>query len=316
MKKNPMMNADARAEGRVSGDEGHSVASSTPPLPPHPSPLSDSFAFFGTPPLACDILDALADDGYAPAVIVTMPDKPQGRGMEMRATAVGAWGDAHGIEVLKPERLDAAFIDAMRERGIGFAIVVAYGKIVPPTLLDAFPRGMWNIHYSLLPRWRGATPVESAILAGDSETGVAIQRMVFALDAGPIAALETTRIEDTETTPVLRSRLNAIAARLLVSIVPQIADGSITVSEQDASTATRCGKMTKEDGDITHDDDTTRWRKFRAYTPWPGTYLFADRGGKTIRVKVNAAHHERGRFVIDTVTPEGKREMPYADFLR
>jgi methionyl-tRNA formyltransferase len=273
------------------------------------------FAFFGTPALACDILDALAAAGYVPELIVTMPDRPQGRGMQMQQSAVGGWGADRGIEVLKPEKLDDACVAGIRERGIPFAIVVAYGKIVPQTLLDAFPLGMWNIHYSLLPRWRGATPVESAILSGDSETGVAIQRMVYALDAGPIAALERTKIADDETAPALRTRLNAIAAELLVRIMPDLAAGNIALLEQDVAGATRCGKMEKSDGDITHDDDATRSRKYRAYFAWPGTFFFADRGGKTIRVKVNAAHFDHGRFVIDTATPEGKSAMPYATLL-
>jgi methionyl-tRNA formyltransferase len=97
--------------------------------------------------------------------------------------------------------------------------------------------------------------------------------------------------------------------------MPDIANGTIALTEQDATGATRCGKMEKADGDITHDDDTTRGRKFRAYFAWPGTFFFAERGGKTLRVKIVAAHSERGKFVIDTVTPEGKGAMPYAAFL-
>lgn len=273
------------------------------------------FAFFGTPSLACDILDALEAAGYVPSLIVTMPDRPQGRGMQLQGSPVGAWAAARSIEVLKPEKLDPESVAAIAAHGLPFAIVVAYGKIVPQTLLDSFEGGMWNIHYSLLPRWRGATPVESAILAGDAETGVAIQRMVFALDAGPIAALETTPISDDETAPALRARLNAIAARLLVDLFPRLGEGSATLTEQDPTGATRCGKMDKTDGDITYDDDLTRFRKFRAYFAWPGTYLFAERGGKTLRVKIVAAHFERGKFVIDTVTPEGKGSMPMRTFL-
>lgn len=277
--------------------------------------MEERFAFFGTPALACDILDSLEAAGQVPAYIVSMPDRAQGRGMVVQPSPVAAWGAARGIEVLKPEKLDEAMIAGMAARGVSFAIVVAYGKIVPQGLLDTYPRGMWNIHYSLLPRFRGATPVESAILAGDTETGVAIQRMVFALDAGPLITLEKTAIGADETAPALRARLNAIAARLLVEVFPQIASGEVVLAEQDASQATRCGKMEKSDGDISHDDDTTRSRKYRAYFSWPGTYFFAERGGKTLRVKVAAAHAERGRFVIDTVVPEGKGAMPYRDFL-
>jgi methionyl-tRNA formyltransferase len=273
------------------------------------------FAFFGTPSLACDILDALEASGYVPAVIVTMPDRPQGRGMIVLASPVGAWAAERSIAVMKPEKLDDAFIAQLKALDIPLAIVVAYGTIVPQTLLDTFPRGMWNIHYSLLPRWRGATPVESAILAGDAQTGVAIQRMVFALDAGPIVSQKSLAIDDEETAPALRERLNAMAAEMLVEIFPTLVSGEPTLMEQDATAATRCGKMEKADGDITDDDDTTRWRKYRAYFAWPGTYYFSERGGKTLRVKVVAAHFDGGRFVVDTVVPEGKGAMPYSAFV-
>jgi methionyl-tRNA formyltransferase len=273
------------------------------------------FAFFGTPALACEILDELEGAGYTPSLVVTMPDRPQGRGMQVHESAVGAWARARGIETLKPEKLDEACIAALAAHDIPLAIVVAYGKIVPQAVLDSFSRGMWNIHYSLLPRFRGATPVESAILAGDTETGVAIQRMVFALDAGPIVALESTAIDASETAPALRGRLNAIAKKLLVQIFPQLVSGEVSLTEQDATQATRCGKMQKTDGDISSDDDITRWRKYRAYYAWPGTYFFAERGGRTIRVKILEAHWEREKFVIDVVTPEGKGAMPFATFL-
>lgn len=276
----------------------------------------NTFAFFGTPALACEILDALLASGHTPTLIVTMPDRPQGRGMVMTPSPVATWAAAHHIETLKPEKLDDEFVANLRARGISLAVVVAYGKIVPQSMLDSFERGMWNIHYSLLPRWRGATPVESAILAGDTETGVCIQRMVYALDAGPIAAIERTPIAPSETTPELRARLNATAARLLVSLFPALKDGSVTLTEQDATHATRCGKMVKEDGDITDDNDATRLRKYRAYAVWPRTYFYTERAGARIRVKVAAAHGESERFVIDRVVPEGRREMSYADFLR
>lgn len=273
------------------------------------------FAFFGTPALANEILDVLETAGYTPALIVTMPDRPQGRGMDMRETAVAAWGRERGIEVLKPEKLDDAFIADFKSRNLSLSIVVAYGKILPQALLDVAP--MYNIHYSLLPRWRGATPVESAILAGDTETGVAIQRIVYKLDAGAIVALDRTRISDTETTPELRTRLNTIAAHSLVALMPRLADNSVEATEQDESHATHCGKMSKEDGAISLSDvGIENYRKFRAYVPWPGIFTFFERNGKTIRTIITKCHMEGSKFVIDAVKPEGKDEMPYKDFLQ
>ncbi|MFZ2887325.1 MAG: methionyl-tRNA formyltransferase, partial [Minisyncoccia bacterium] len=273
------------------------------------------FAYFGTPMLAVDILNALGAAQFAPSLVVTVPDRPKGRGMEMTETAVATWARERGIEVLKPEKLDAAFIEHFAKRDISFSIVVAYGKIVPQALLDEAP--MYNIHYSLLPRWRGATPVESAILAGDKETGVALQKMVYELDAGAVVAVEKTEIGDGETTQVLRARLNAIAATLLVSTMPILAEGSPPLQEQDAAQATRAIKMTKEEGllDLS-DDGIQNYRKFRAYFGWPGTYAFFERGGKRIRGIITKAHFDGAKFVIDSIKPEGKGEMPYADFLR
>lgn len=273
------------------------------------------FVFFGTPVLAVEILDALEAAGYVPSLIVTMPDRPQGRGMDMRETPVATWGRERGIEVVKPEKLDALFISDFAARDIAFSIVVAYGKILPQVLLDIAP--MYNIHYSLLPRWRGATPVESAILAGDAETGVAIQRIVFKLDAGPLVAVEKTPIGEIETAPELRARLNAIAAKKLVEIFPQLSVKEMKHAEQDETAATFCGKIAKEDGLINlSESGVEHYRKFRAYFGWPGIYAFFERNGKQIRTIITKCHMYAGKFVIDTVKPEGKSEMPYADFER
>jgi len=273
------------------------------------------YAFFGTPALCIEVLDALVAAGYLPSLIVTMPDRPQGRGMEMKETAVAVWARVRGIEVVKPEKLDAAFIEDFARRGLAYSIVVAYGKILPQALLDVAP--MYNIHYSLLPRWRGATPVESTILAGDAETGVAIQRIVFKLDAGPLVAVEKTAIGDDETAPDLRARLNTIAAQKLVEIFPSLSARDVELQEQDETAATHCGKISKEDGLVDlSDDGIQNYRKFRAYFGWPGVYTFFERGGKRIRTIITKCHMEGSKLVIDSVKPEGKGEMPYADFVR
>ena len=276
---------------------------------------ANPFAFFGTPALAVDILERLEKVGHIPKVIVTMPDRQRGRGMEMQESAVATWGRERGIPVLKPERLDSEFISHFSSLDVRFSIVVAYGKILPQALLDSVP--MYNIHYSLLPRWRGATPVESAILAGDAETGVAIQRIVHKLDAGPLVALEKTAVSKDETAPALRARLNTIAAELLVRIFLELSAGSLAETAQDESVVTHCGKISKEDGHVNLSDSAESLdRKFRAYFGWPGIYTFFERSGKRIRTIITHAHREGDRFVIQTIKPEGKGEMPYEDFLR
>lgn len=275
------------------------------------------FAFFGTPQLAVEILDELAAAGYIPSLVVTMPDRAKGRGLGTAETPVAGWAREHGIETLKPEKLDAEFLYKLQptDYKLSFAIVVAYGKILPQALLETAP--MYNIHYSLLPRWRGATPVESAILAGDSETGVAIQKIVYELDAGPLVAVEKTAIGADEAAPALRARLNGIAKKLLVNIMPALASGDISLTEQEGAQATLCGKISKEDGLINLADDAEEnYRKFRAYLGWPGIYTYFERNGKKIRTIIIKAHLEGKKFIVDTVKPEGKGEMLYADFLR
>ena len=273
------------------------------------------FAFFGTPALAVEILDELASAGYIPSLVVTMPDRAKGRGMTLQETPVAAWARERGIETLKPETLDSDFIYKLQTKNYKLSIVVAYGKILPQALLDVAP--MYNIHYSLLPRWRGATPVESAILAGDTETGVAIQKIVYELDAGSLVALEKREIGGFYAAPAVGARLNGIAKKLLVGIMSRLASGDIELTEQNSADATFCGKISKEDGLIDLAGNAgENYRKFRAYFGWPGIYTFFERNRKRIRTIITAAHLEGTKFVIDTVKPEGKSEMPYADFLR
>lgn len=274
-------------------------------------------AFFGTPEVALPFLDALAQAGMPPALVVTAPDKPAGRGLSLTPPPVAQWAAEHSAPLMQPERIDDAFMTDIAGQGPwDVFIVVAYGVILPQSLIELPACKTLNVHFSLLPRWRGASPVESAILAGDTETGCAIQIMQPKLDTGPIIALEKTPIGPDETAPELRARLATLSARLLVDSLPSYIAGTLAGTPQDDARMTYAKKMKKEDGDITHDDDAAKWRKFRAYFQWPGTYFFARRADRQLRVKVAAAHDENGRFVIDRVVPEGKKEMPYADFLR
>lgn len=282
-----------------------------------PKKSKADYAFFGTPELAASILDALAAADHVPQVIVTTPDKPQGRGLKTEPTPVKAWALEHGVPVLQPEKLDDAIREELASYVIDLCVVVAYGKIIPQSILDVPRLGMFNVHYSLLPRWRGATPVESAILSGDAETGVSIQKMVFELDAGPVVAERRTKIDPNETAPDLRLRLNEIAKELLPATIDEIVEERATYREQDKSNITKCGKIQKNDGLILlSDDGIVNYRKFRAYYGWPGIFAYFDRNGKQIRGIITRARMERDAFVIENIKPEGKKEMPYADFLR
>jgi len=275
------------------------------------------YVFFGTPEVARTFLDALQGAGMPPALIVSAPEKPAGRGLMLTPPPVAQWAHEHGTELLQPGKVDQDFMDSLQARGPwDVFIVVAYGMLLPQALIDMPKHGTLNVHFSLLPRWRGASPVESAILAGDTETGAAIQIMRLKLDTGPVIALEETPIYSEETAPQLRARLGIIGANLLAQKLPQYLAGGLPLYEQDESFATYARKIKKEDGDITHDDDVVRWRKYRAYAQWPGIYLFAEKKSSLVRVKVMRARYENDTFVIERVVPEGKKEMDYEVFLR
>ena len=275
------------------------------------------FAYFGTPYVARDTLALLASRGYSPAVVVTSPDAPRGRGMQLQPSETKEWALAHDLPVLTPERLDPHALEEIRSYGCDLAIVVAYGKIFPAPMFDLFPRGIVNIHYSLLPKYRGASPVEAALLHGDTVTGVAIQRMALALDAGDVIATRETAIGPEETTKELRARLIEEGADLLASLMPALFAGTAPATPQDESLATYCGRIQKEDGLLDLSADAREnWNKYRAYAESPGTYFFYERNGKRIRVKIRSARFENDTFVPDRIVPEGEKEMSYADFVR
>src|SRR3989344_2104735 len=267
------------------------------------------FAYFGTPKVASDTLAILIERGFIPAIVVTSPDAPRGRGLALTPSETKTLALAHEIPVMTPEKLNAETIAAIGSLGCDYAVVVAYGKIFPEELINVFPRGVLNVHYSLLPKYRGATPLETALLAGERETGVTVQKMVKELDAGDILAQETTEIARDETARELRPRLISVGANLLVNTLPAYVQGDVTPIVQDASCASRTYKIKKEDGLISLDaSGDENWNKYRAYADSIGTYFF-ERGK---RVKIIKASMKNGKFVIERVIPEGKREMFYA----
>lgn len=266
------------------------------------------YAFFGTPELTVTILDYLKENNYLPEVIITMPDRPMGRKMQITPPPAKIWGMENNIPVLQPEKLNTEFLDKLRAFDFELSVVVAYGKIIPENVITLPKFGTVNIHYSLLPKYRGATPVESAILAGDNETGVCIQQMKYELDSGPILAQEIVKINENETAEELLNKLNETAKVMLVDLLPEILENKLEPKEQDHTEASFCKKIKKEDGELLESDsDEIRWRKYRAYFGWPGVFFFKD--GK--RIKITKAHYENGQFVIERIIPEGKKEMDF-----
>lgn len=271
------------------------------------------FAYFGTPKVASDTLAELVERGLSPALVVTSPDAPRGRGLALAASPVRALASGLGIPTLAPERLDAQAISAIREYNCAGAAVVAYGKIFPKALIEAFPLGMLNVHYSLLPKYRGAAPLEAALLAGERETGVTVQKIVEELDAGDTAAQEAVAIGPAETARELRARLVPLGARLLAGVLPAFLSGTAAFTPQNSSLATHSYKLKKEDGLLSLDAPAeANWNKYRAYADTIGTYFFEN----DKRMKITSAEFAKGEFRILRVIPEGKREIGFADFAR
>lgn len=277
-----------------------------------------NFAFFGTPSIASETLEILANNGYVPSIIVTSPDKPAGRGLQITPTPVSVWALKNNIPCLKPEKINQDFINELKKLNIDLFIVVAYGKILPEALINTPKLGTINIHYSLLPKWRGASPLEASLLNGDNVTGVSIQQMSFKLDSGPIIGLKEITIDEKIAKEELRDKLIKLGGDLLCEIIPKIIDKSITPVIQDESIATYCTKINKEDGkiDIINGNPKENYNKYRAFYGWPGVYFFREMHDKTIRVKIKEAVYEDNQFIIKRVTPEGKKEISYEDFLR
>jgi methionyl-tRNA formyltransferase len=276
------------------------------------------FVFFGTPDIAASALDELEHAGYVPRAVVTAPDKPQGRGLALAASPVKSWALARGIEVLQPEKIDSNVLQNVRMSEAELFIVVAYGSILPQALLDIPPRGTINIHPSLLPRFRGPSPVRSAILADERTTGVSVMLLDEKMDHGPLLAQKTVEVSEwPPRASAFEHTLVREGARLLATILPSYLSGDIVPQEQNHDVATYCTKIEKEDGLLDMSADPhTNLLKIRAYEGWPGTYTYFLRGAKKIRVAILDAHIDDKALVIDKVKPEGKNEMPYTDFLR
>jgi len=238
-------------------------------------------AFLGSPDFAVPALEALHAAGHEIAAVYCQPPKPAGRGQRETKCPVHRAAEALGLPVRTPARLkrDTAEHAAFAALDLDAAVVAAYGLILPKPMLDAPRLGCLNIHASLLPRWRGAAPIQAAILAGDEETGITIMRMEEGLDTGPMLLAEATPIAPRETTATLHDRLAAIGARLILRAL----DENPPATPQPEAGVTYAAKLAKADGALD-------WRKpaalldrqVRALTPWPGSFF--DAGGETIRV--------------------------------
>ncbi|MBI5827041.1 MAG: methionyl-tRNA formyltransferase [Deltaproteobacteria bacterium] len=228
----------------------------------------------GTPRFAVPSLIALIEAGYDLAAVVTRPDKPRGRGLATLPSPVKEAALERGIRVLEPRNIrDESFIKELRSIAPAFIVVVAYGKILPPFVLGIPYRGCINLHASILPRYRGAAPINRAIVNGDKETGVSTMLMDAGMDTGPVLLAERVAIGDNDTAEDLDGTLSTAGARLLVETIGLLAEGRITGTPQDDRAATYAPTLKKEDGRIDWAKSASEVKNLmRGLYPWPGAY--------------------------------------------
>jgi methionyl-tRNA formyltransferase len=274
-----------------------------------------SIAFAGTPEFAVPTLNALVASGARVPVVLTQPDRPAGRGRELAASPVKVAARRHGLQIAQPETLRAPGVVETLGPAPELLIVIAYGLLLPRSML-AWPRlGCVNLHASLLPRWRGAAPIHRAILARDETTGISVMRMEPGLDTGSVYASRATPIGDRETAGELHDRLAELAARTLMAVLPDLLAGKLSAAPQQESLATHAPKIAKADAPLD-------WRRsaveldaqVRAFNPWPVAEVRVD-DGRRLRIWETAALPGNpaapgaivaaGRDGIDVATADG-----------
>ena len=247
------------------------------------SPLRVVFA--GTPEFALPPLQTLIDEGCNIVAVLTQPDRPAGRGKQLRASPVKQLALENGLEVLQPESLkNSAWLDKLADLKPDLMVVVAYGLMIPAQLLDLPPLGCWNIHASLLPRWRGAAPIHRAIEAGDEQTGVCIMQIELTLDTGPVYHCLSTAIGKLDTAGVLHDRLAVMGARALKHCIELAMQGELPQPEvQDDAQAIYASKLSKAEAELDWNEAAeVLQRKVRAFNPWP--VAWCELGGQRLRI--------------------------------
>jgi methionyl-tRNA formyltransferase len=293
--------------------------------------------FAGTPAVAIPSLDALHASGHELVAVVTRPDAPAGRGRRLLRSPAGAWADERGIEVLTPQRpREPEFLDRLRQLAPDCVPVVAYGALVPPSALEIPKHGWVNLHFSLLPAWRGAAPVQHAVLHGDEVTGASVFELEAGLDTGPVYGTLTENIRPADTSGDLLERLATEGAGLLVAVLDAIEAGTARAHPQPADGISLAPKLTAEDARIRWADPAFGVdRRIRACTPAPGawTTLRSDRlklgpvrpVANAPQLKPGELHVERTQVLVGTATTPvilgevraaGKKPMPATDWAR
>ena len=241
--------------------------------------------YAGTPEFAVPPLEMLVATGRTPLAVWTQPDRPAGRGRRLQPSPVKQFAESRGIPVHQPANLrDEQAQQALADLQPDLLVVTAYGLILPRAVLDIPAHGCWNIHASLLPRWRGAAPIQRAIEAGDRETGVCIMQMAEGLDTGPVYARAATPITEDDTAGTLHDRLAALGAQALESCIAALETGALPEPEpQDDAQATYARKLDKAEAELDFSLDAEQLaRRVRAFNPWPVAWF--ERDGERLRV--------------------------------
>jgi len=297
--------------------------------------MTVSIVFMGSPDFAVPTLMALSKR-YLIKGVVTQPDKPAGRGQSLRLSAVKSHALVLGIPVIQPQKLSQP--EAMEQLFAwrpDLIVVAAFGQILRQAVLDLPPHGCVNVHGSLLPRWRGAAPIQAAIINGDAVTGVTIMRMDAGVDSGPILSQRSMPIQPQDTSATLSERMSQVGADLLIETLPAYLDGSLIPVPQDSGLATRAPMLKKENGLLDFNEPAEKLAlKVRAYQPWPGAYFIWE--GQPLKIhRAHAANYPyistgqysmvdgkpmvgtgMGAIILDEVQPAGKKSMTGEAFLR
>ena len=310
-----------------------------------PKPAAMRIAFMGTPPFAVPTLAALHAAGHDVAAVYSQPPRPAQRGKKLQKSPVQVWAEEHGLSVRTPRSLKTEEAQAeFAELDLDVAVVAAYGLILPQAVLDAPREGCLNVHGSILPKYRGAAPIQYAIWKGEKESGVSIFQIVRELDAGPVFGIATTPIQSDETYGQLHDRLAEFSVGITLDVVNQLDQGIAISVPQDPSQVTFSPRIEKEEGLIDWSKSTEEldWH-LRAMQPWPNPFTFLHLAGKppqrVIITKLQPYHRDLpfehlspgdllstpdrellvrtgdGLAKIITLQPAGKRGMTAADFL-
>lgn len=280
------------------------------------------FAFFGSSKFSLIVLNELKHLGFFPKCIVTTPDKPKGRKLILTPNEVKLWAFNNKVTCFDPEILDSTVEKELAEQKCDVFIVASYGKIIPEKIISLPRAQTLNIHPSLLPKYRGASPLQTAMLNDDKNTGVSIMRIDEKMDHGPIVAQKEVVITEWPTYEKFEEQMAKLGAQLLADILPSWVAGMIKETPQDHTKATYTKKSKKEDGLLEFNKEKMEligdhyeiFRKIQAYHEWPQAYFLLTRNDKQIRVKVIEASYKDGKTAIEKVVPEGSKAMSFADF--